>query len=117
MFDSAHAPEARAHLPLDLTLQVVKEHYYWRGMDRQITAAWRHCDLCRRARGSKRSSVVTGYASRPERPNVRWSLDVKGPLPLTPRGNRYLVGARDHFSNKHLLWATKNARGEDAVEA
>jgi transposase InsO family protein/predicted aspartyl protease len=31
-------------------------------------------------------------------PFVRWSLDVVGPLPVTPRGNRYLITAIDHAS-------------------
>ena len=73
---------------------------------------------CRWAKlSANRSNYTTGFASRPLEPNVRWSIDFKGPLPLTARNNRYLCGIADHFSSKRMMWATPNARGEDAVQA
>jgi len=118
VFDSVHIPSAQStHRPLDLTLQVLKECYRWRNLDRDCIRAFRRCHVCRRARLRGKSNVKTGFASRPMGPNKRWSIDFHGPMPLTARGNRYLCGVRDHFSGKRMMVPTKNAKGVDAVFA
>lgn len=107
-----------SHSPLDITLQRIKNTYNWPNLERQVRMAFAHCDDCRQAlRSKQRADYNTGKHNRPFRPHVRWQIDFKGPLPVTPRGNRYLVGITDVFSGKRLIWPRPNARSEDAIVA
>ena len=115
LFERLHVTDTNHHLPLDVTEQRFKP-YIWRGKSYELAAAWRSCK-CRLSRGSSKAKWFTGYASRPLLPNSRWSIDFKGPLRVTPRGNRMVVGVADHATPLVLFWATPNATSADAIEA
>ena len=86
------------HLGQKKTRSKVKQRFYWFGMRETVNNWVTSCDVC-------------GMIKRPSRPPRaplgtmtvggvmdRLSTDILGPLPLTPRGNVYVLVVTDHFT-------------------
>ena len=89
------------HLGTTRTLRML-ERFCWRiGMD--VCTRWwlRHCLKCQ-ARKTPRLTVRWPIISMPlpEGPGVAISVDYFGPLPVTPRGNTYILLITDRFSRR-----------------
>ena len=73
------------------------------------------CELCRLAKGTEKPVYHTALASRPLRPNLVWSCDTKGPLRVTKRNNRFLLGVKDHASPWRLYAPIRNLTAEEII--
>lgn len=85
-----HSSLFSGHLGVNKTLERIKTRFFWYGTRRDVEHLCKTCDLC---------------ASRPKQhykgplqiytvgiPMERVALDIMGPLPLSDKGNRYLLG-------------------------
>ena len=107
------------HLSLAMTSEALLGTFWWPGVSRDVRLAWRRCAHCRWSRvgwQAEPAKIQTGRALR-VLPHVVWSLDSSGPYPETPRGNKYLFGARDCGSPWRVLIPTVGVTAEDAVGA
>ena len=89
------------HLGATRTLRMLERFYWWTGMN-ACTRWWlRHCLKCQ-ARKTPRLTVRWPIISMPlpEGPGVAISVDYFGPLPVTPRGNTYILLVTDRFSRR-----------------
>ena len=86
------------HLGRKKTQEKLLQRYYWYGVREDIHLWIEQCDNC----GANKTPTIN-----PKAPlgtltvgNVldRLSTDFLGPLPYTPRGNRYILTVTDHFS-------------------
>jgi len=84
------------HLGVDIVHNKVKEIYYWPQMYDTIKDYVRSCDSCQR-RGKKRNPEPLQPIPVGD-PFHRVGIDIVGPLPLTPRGNKYIVVATDYMT-------------------
>ena len=77
-----------------------------------ICARWwlRHCLKCQ-ARKTSRLTVRWPIISMPlpERPGIAVSVDYFGPVPVTPRGNTYILLFIDRFSRQANMYAVTAA--------
>ena len=76
----------------------ITQSYYWRGMAKDTQEFCKSCDICQRV--NRRLSK-----QRPELHPIPvtdiWNhigVDLVGPLPITPRGNKFIITATDYFS-------------------
>ena len=92
---------ASCHLGTTLTLCMLKRFYWWIGMD--VCTRWwlRHCFKCQ-ARKTPQQTVRSPIISMPlpEGPGVAVYFDYFGPLPVTPRGNTYIMLFTDRFRRR-----------------
>ena len=92
---------ASCHLGTTRTLRILERFYWWIGMN--VCTRWwlRHC-LKRQARKTPRLTDRWPTISMPlpEGPGVAISVDYFGPLPVTPRGNTYILPITDRFSRR-----------------
>ena len=92
---------ASCHLGTTHTLRMLERFYLWIGMN--VCTRWwlRHCLKCQ-ARKTPRLTVRWPIISMfiPEGSGVAVSVDYFGPLPVTPRGNIYILLFTDRFSRR-----------------
>ena len=87
-----------AHSGINKTLARLHLTWYWPGMSADTRRLIRSCEVCQSAKhGGTAGSVGTRrlYAGRP------WqvvAVDLVGPMPETPRGNRWILVLTDHFT-------------------
>jgi hypothetical protein len=72
--------------------------FYWYQMKDDINTAIQKCDECSRNKVSSKKPTAALGDMRVGAPMDRLSTDIVGPLPLTPRGNRYILVVTDYFS-------------------
>ena len=87
-----------AHSGINKTLARLHLTWYWPGMSADTRRLIRSCEVCQSAKhGGTAGSVGTRrlYAGQP------WqvvAVDLVGPIPETPRGNRWILVLTDHFT-------------------
>ena len=86
------------HLGRKKTLDKIRQRFYWFGLAEDVTVWLASCDSC----GANKSPAKTPRAPlgdmRVGFPWDRLCTDFFGPLPETPRGNRFILVVTDHFS-------------------
>ena len=101
---------AFCHLGTMRTLRMLERFYWWIGMS--IFTWWwlRHC-LKRQARKTSRLTVRWPVISMPlpKGLDIAVSVDNFGPLPVTPRGNTYILFFTDRFSRRADMYAVTAA--------
>ncbi|KAG8173919.1 hypothetical protein JTE90_012423 [Oedothorax gibbosus] len=83
----------------------MREKYYWKNMYKDIKNFAASCKKCIEKRGFKVTKSPIQNFETPSQPLQLLSLDILGPLPMSENGNRYILGAIDHFSKYCMLFA------------
>ena len=86
------------HLGKKKTREKTLQHFYWYGL-REDTNNWvQGCDICGAVKTPPKSLRAPLGAMPVGAPMDRLGTDFLGPLPLTPRGNRYILVVTDYFT-------------------
>ena len=72
------------------------------------------CDVCQRRGPPQRREELIPI--KVKGPFYRIGIDIKGPLPITSNGNRYIIVAMDYFSKWPEAKALSNIRAETVAE-
>jgi hypothetical protein len=88
--------DEKGHPGINNTLTAINQRFWWPNMFEQIQAHVQNCEACKlQARPTHQEQAhpipVEGLFDR-------WEIDLVGPLPLTPRGNRYIAVAVEGLS-------------------
>ena len=70
----------------------------------------RSCDVCQRRGPPERKEPLVPLAVK--EPFYQIGIDVKGPLPRTSSGNRYIIVAMDYFTKWPEARAVENITGQ-----
>ena len=109
-----HTDMNGAHLGTDAVIHKIKERYYWPQMGEDVKAYIQTCDICqRRGKQQRREELIP---IKIKGPFHRIGIDIKGPLPITSKGNRYIIVAMDYFSKWPEVKALTNIRAETVAE-
>ena len=92
-----HEDPFAGHFGNDRTYQKIAERYYWPDMRKHVYEFVRSCDTCQR-RGPPVRRPEPMYPLRVGEPFERIGIDMVGPLPVTPRGNRFIIVATDYLT-------------------
>ena len=88
--------EQGVHLGISSTYNKTKKRYYWPNMFEDIKQYIQTCDICQR-----RGHEIVRQDLTPievKAPFYRIGIDIKGPLPITNQGNRYIIVAMDYLT-------------------
>jgi hypothetical protein len=88
---TAHQGERR-------TLEFIRKKYWWETMRQGITNFIKVCTHCVQSKTGHMARAPLGEAPMATEFLDVVSLDVVGPLPVTERGNKYLLSFVDHFT-------------------
>ena len=91
-----HDHPISAHFATQTTYEKIKDRYYWKGMLKDIETYVKSCDQCQR-----RGKPIGKHELNPievKEPFYQIGIDLVGPLPITQKGNRYIIVATDYFT-------------------
>ncbi|GBM98025.1 Retrovirus-related Pol polyprotein from transposon 412 [Araneus ventricosus] len=93
-----HDSASGGHFGVMKTLSKTRERFYWDRLRADVEKWCRECHACGARKGPK-----TRTKGRLKRYNVgapfeRMALDILGPLPVTTKGNRYVLVLMDYFT-------------------
>ncbi|PAA61768.1 hypothetical protein BOX15_Mlig029272g4 [Macrostomum lignano] len=95
----AHDAAASGHLGADRTLHKLRERCWWPNMQQDVQNWVASCAAClRRKNNSRPQRAPLQSTAQPARPWETVQIDIKGPLPRTPRNNSYILSICDCFS-------------------
>ena len=109
IMQACHA-DASCHLGVTRTLKMLERFYWWVGME-ACTKWWvRRCLKCQ-ARKTSRQTVRWPILPipLPNSPGIAVSVDYFEPLPITARGNSYILLFTDRFSRRADMFAVTTA--------
>ena len=80
------------------TLEKVRSRFYWPGQRHDIEDWCRACELCAARKSPPRRNRAPMQQVLAGGPFQRVAMDILGPLPLTERGNKYILVLGDYFT-------------------
>ena len=111
-----HGHTTASHRGVNKTLGALRARYYWPGLTSQVKRWVRVCHECgaKKNWGRKRRSPLKQYVVGA--PMERLAMDILGPLPLTPRGNRFVLVVTDYFTKWTESYAISNQEAVTVAE-
>ena len=87
-----HESVVGGHKGVTKTYTRIRSTYYWENMKTDIHKVLSNCKTCMRnkvmRKGTRMPMVIT---DTPKQPFEKIQIDLVGPLPVTPRGNQYIL--------------------------
>ncbi|KAJ8959664.1 hypothetical protein NQ318_021852 [Aromia moschata] len=91
VLEELHSSPTGGHFGVNRTLARVRDRFYWVNCRRNVEEWCKRCDLCSAKKGPKTRSRGKMVQYLSGAPFERVAVDILGPLPLTDRGNKYLM--------------------------
>ena len=85
-------------LEVKKTLKRLLHHYYWYEVSLDVKQWVLQCDTCAAVKKPRKNPKAPMGSMRVCSPLDRVGIDILGPLPLTQRGNKYILVATDYFT-------------------
>lgn len=103
------------HLRIPQTLARISAVYWWPGMQTSVRTWVRSCRDCGTRKARPKEVVPPLRALGLGEVGDRWALDVAGPLPITARGNRYVVAAVEYATRYAVAIAVPTHTAKDVA--
>jgi hypothetical protein len=87
-----------AHQGVTRTVEFIIRKYWWETLRRDVSGFIKGCVACAQRKTGHRMTAPLGEDLDARDFLDIVSLDIVGPLPITERGNRYLLTFVDHFT-------------------
>lgn len=113
---SHHNHTTASHRGVNKTLSSLRHRYYWPGLTSQTYRWVTRCHECgaKKTPSRKRRAPLKQYIVGA--PLERIAMDILGPLPVTPRGNRYVLVVSDYFTKWTEAYAIPDQSAETVAE-
>lgn len=104
------------HWGVPRTENAVQQRFWWVHWRRDVRRYVAACDTCNRQKGPhpRPHSRLQRYAAGS--PLQRVAMDILGPLPPTPRGNKYLLVVVDYFTKWPEAYPIPNQEAETIAD-
>ena len=86
------------HMGVRCTMEKVRQRFYWPGYEADVEHWVRDCELCQKRNQPQPLPRVPLGTIRASYPFEKISWDIMGPLPVTNKGNKYILVVTDVFS-------------------
>src|SRR6266542_4257945 len=102
-----HNDLTAGHLGYKKVLQKLLKRYYWPGMAKDVNQYIAACYQCQIKKPMQKINEL--HPIPPSRLFDRWGVDVVGPLPITLKGNQYIIVAVEYLSKWQKAKAVSEA--------
>ena len=111
-----HDIPSAGHLGTEKTLERIKNKFYWPNIKESVEKYVKTCSRCsaRKNPVDKRVAPLRQYLVG--EPMERIEIDVMGPLPLSLKGNKYILVVCDCFTKWTEAYAIPNQEAETVVK-
>lgn len=116
VIEISHDIGLAGHYGISITLHRIRQRYWWEGMYPEVIKHIAECSTCQRYKTCKNPSPVWAK-QQPKRRFEAYSIDFVGPLPVTERGNRWLLVMEDMATRFVELVALERATAIETSEA
>ena len=86
------------HLGIKKTLDIIKTRFYWPGYEADVERLVKQCDECQKRSQPHPAHPAPLETIQATYPFEKISWDIMDPLPLTSRGNQYMLVVTDLFT-------------------
>lgn len=104
------------HPGIDKTQEMIREKYFWPGMNKDIESLVRACETCRKFKAPRRLPYGEMNSFGPKEPFELVAIDFMGPLAETAKGNKHVLLAIDVFSKYTFATATPTTSARQVVD-
>ena len=112
----AHDHRTAGHFGRTRTLNKIRQDYFWVNYRQDVTDWVRSCVKCQQRKGSPRKRKAALQPSAVGVPLQRVAMDIMGPLPVSERGNRYVLVVMDYFTKWAEAFPLPNQEAESIAE-
>ena len=97
-FEAHHSHMTASHRGVRKTKSALQSRYYWPGLTSAVHSLVTRCHVCasKKTWGKKRRTPLKQYVVGA--PMERIAIDILGPLPETPRKNKFILVVSDYFT-------------------
>ena len=92
------AHEAAGHFGVKRTMERIRDHFHWVGLEADVRSWLKSCDVCGARRGKPTRAHHPYERQAVSEPLQRVAMDLLGPLDETERGNKYILVVVDYLS-------------------
>jgi len=111
-----HNSVISGHLGIKKTKGKVHQKYYWYEMKEDIAIWISKCEICGANKPPPKSPRAPLGSMPVGAPLDRIATDILGPLPITPRGNRYILTVTDYFTKWVEIFAVPDQTATTCAE-
>ena len=115
-FSVVHEQITAGHTGYDRTLLLFKRNFYNTTETAKIKSLCNDCTACTKAKGITKPVPLLKYPI-PDRPFEQVSSDILGPLPVTSKGNKYILVIRDFCTRYSIIVPMESKDTEHIITA
>jgi len=93
-----HDHKTSGHLGVTKTLSKIRQAFYWSGLQRDVRQYIAGCDVCARRKNPTKTTRAPMQIVHMGLPIERIALDILGDMPVTDKGNLYILVVSDYFT-------------------
>ena len=114
----SHDLKSSGHLGtcIKKTLSKVRQNYYWPGFEQDIKIYVSGCETCQKAKEPISTKRAPMQMARSGYPMERIAVDIMGELPITERGNKYVLVVSDYFTKWTECYPMRNMEAATVAE-
>ena len=117
IFSYFHNSPVGAHFGVFKTRAKIREKFVWKGMDADIRARVRACEVCSRSKPAQNTHYGMLSSNVASRPMEKLFIDFVGRLPRSKKGNAYLFVVVDAFSKFAWFFPMREATTVSTMSA
>ena len=111
-----HDSRTGGHFGVAKTLGKVRERFFWPYCRRDVERWCKNCEQCGSRKGPQRKQRGPMKQFIVGAPLERIAFDVLGPLPVSEKGNKYLLIVGDYFTKWMEAYPLENQRADVVAE-
>ena len=112
VFSFCHDHPTAGHLGIRKTLSKIRQRYYWPGLQRDVRHYSGGCEVCSKAKKSTKKERAPMQIVGAGLPMERIAIDIVGELPMTRKGNQYILVISDYFTKWVESFPMRNMEAE-----
>lgn len=117
VFEFFHSSPAGGHVGILKTIGKIRQHFIWKGMDREIAGRVRTCRLCALSKPAQNTQLGLLASEVAHQTMEKVFIDFVGPFPRSKQGNTMLLVCVDSFSKFVWMLPLRRATANTAVQA
>lgn len=105
------------HFGENKTIARIKSKYFWENIEKDVKEFIGKCLYCQQEKLNRlRHREEACIPNTPEFPNDKIAMDIFGPLPITSKGNQFVLSIQDQLTKYLILIPMKDQRAESIID-